>query len=99
MRYTALLGWQIGESQDGAAAMITDGDQPWAALSDQRPGAAHSHWVPYVQVDDVEDALGRAESLGAAIVQKATDGPAGRYGVVTDPTGTAIALWQPAAAE
>jgi predicted enzyme related to lactoylglutathione lyase len=59
------------------------------------PGA-QPHWLPYVRVDDVDASAARAERLGGAIVVKPTDIPAiGRFTVIRDPGGAALALMKP----
>lgn len=60
------------------------------------PGAP-SMWVPYVLVDDLEDATAKATSLGATLMKPATEVPgAGRFTLITDPAGAMLGLWQQA---
>lgn len=55
---------------------------------------APSHWLPYVHVASCDDAAAKATSLGArAIVVPPTDIPnIGRFAVLIDPLGAAIAV-------
>jgi predicted enzyme related to lactoylglutathione lyase len=85
--YGSLLGWEA----DGDG-MIAGENGPWAAITDGGAG-----WVPYVQVDDVDQATARAQELGATVLQGRREGPAGTFTTIADPAGAAIALWQPAA--
>lgn len=56
-------------------------------------------WLSYVQVDDCDQTLGRAESLGGKVQVPATDIPnVGRFAVVSDPDGAAIGVIRPASA-
>jgi predicted enzyme related to lactoylglutathione lyase len=91
--YGALLGWQVADGPPGMSMLTGDGG-PFAAVA-AADGAA-SGWIPYAQVDDVDAATARATSLGAAVLQPRTRGPAGDFTIVRDPGGAAIALWQKA---
>lgn len=61
------------------------------------PGAP-SAWLAYVQVDNIATATAKAKSLGATVMKDVTEIPGmGSFSVLIDPTGAAIALWQPKA--
>jgi len=61
----------------------------------QAPGTP-SHWMAYVGVDDVRAATKKAKDLGAKVVVDVMEvGEYGTMSVITDPTGAAIAMWQP----
>lgn len=87
--YVSLLGWEIGEE-----GMVAGDGRPFAAIDGGSAGAGS--WVPYVQVDDVDQATERARELGATVLTGKIRGPAGDYATIADPSGAAIALWQPA---
>lgn len=54
------------------------------------------HWMSYILVEKLEDALEKAKSQGASIIKPPTNaGEIGRLAIITDPTGAHIALWQP----
>ncbi len=54
------------------------------------------HWMAYVQVDDVDATAARVRTLGAKVLHEATDIPTvGRFAVIGDPQGAAIALFRP----
>ena len=93
--YQELFNWTI-------APESTDGPQPRSLLIDQHPWGAivtsqppMPAWVPYVQVDDLEAATAKAESLGGTVVSGPTDWTTGLAVTVTDPHGAAFALWSP----
>ena len=74
--------------KDGAGKMR-------AGVMQQPPGmAVPAHWLPYVHVADCDAAVAKATQLGAkSIVVPPTDIPeVGRFAVVIDPLGAAIAL-------
>jgi predicted enzyme related to lactoylglutathione lyase len=90
--YKELLGWT---SADGPGmTMLANEAPPFAGLgASEGVGAG---WVPFVQVEDVDDATRRATKLGANVIKARTRGPAGEYAIVRDPGGAAFALWQKA---
>ena len=54
------------------------------------------HWLPYVAVDDADATLARAKKLGGSICIGPADIPnVGRFGVLQDPTGAALAVLKP----
>jgi predicted enzyme related to lactoylglutathione lyase len=93
--YARLCGWR-GEQIDAGCA-------PYLALelggglsggivecATRRP-----LWLPYVEVDRIDDATGRARTLGASVLLEPREGPAGWRSVVSAPAGGEIAFWQP----
>lgn len=59
------------------------------------PGAP-SFWLAYVGVDDINSATAKAKSLGATFIKDVTEIPdIGWFSIFMDPTGAALALWQP----
>ncbi len=66
-------------------------------MTGQLQSGAPPHWLPYVFVDDVDAAVARARRLGAKIPMSPEDIPGiGRYAVLEDPTGAALAIMKPA---
>ncbi len=60
-------------------------------------GARRSLWLPYVQVDLVDEFTDRARRLGASVLLEPREGPAGWRSVVATPESGEIAFWQPKA--
>ena len=59
-------------------------------------GGERSNWLPYVAVDDADATLARARKLGGTICTGPEDIPnVGRFGVLQDPTGAALAILKP----
>ena len=55
-----------------------------------------SFWLAYVLVADAVAATEKARSLGATICKEVTEVPGkGWCGILVDPGGAALALWQP----
>jgi predicted enzyme related to lactoylglutathione lyase len=58
-------------------------------------GTVRPVWLPYVEVDHVEELTGRACRLGATVLLEPHEGPSGWRSVVSSPAGGEVALWQP----
>jgi predicted enzyme related to lactoylglutathione lyase len=58
-------------------------------------GLRQPRWLPYVEVDRVEEHTERARLLGAAVLLEPREGPAGWRSVVSSPEGGEVAFWQP----
>jgi predicted enzyme related to lactoylglutathione lyase len=52
-------------------------------------------WLPYVEVDRIEEWTERARRLGAAVLLEPREGPAGWRSVVSSPEGGEVAFWEP----
>lgn len=98
--YAELLGWPTQDVEAGGPmlTMFAGEDGPWGAVAEPPAAAKGAHWLPYVQVDDVDLATTKATELGATVLQERTEGPAGSFVAIADPGGAPIALWQPASA-
>jgi len=101
--YSGLFAW---ESQDNPVGdgivysmMMIDG-KPVAAISPQpqaqRDAGVPPVWNSYVTVESADGALERAQGLGAAIHAPAFDVlDVGRMGVIQDPQGAFVMVWEP----
>jgi predicted enzyme related to lactoylglutathione lyase len=94
-----MFGWTAPAANAGSyQAWITDGQQPWAGIVQART-AASAGWLPYVVVEDLDEAAKRAVSLGATVVAGPADGPAGASVTIADPGGAQLALFKPHAGQ
>ncbi|HEX6508269.1 MAG TPA: VOC family protein [Chloroflexota bacterium] len=57
-------------------------------------GTSQPVWLPYVEVDRIEEATERARALGASVLLGPREGPAGWRSVISTPAGGEIALWR-----
>ena len=57
-------------------------------------GTRPAGWLPYVEVDRVDEMTNRAHALGASVLLGPREGPAGWRSVVSSPAGGEIALWR-----
>ena len=98
--YSAMFGWAIAPAGDAGPyqAWITDGQQPWAGIA-AASTTADRGWLPYVVVEDLEEAAKRAVSLGATVIAGPADGPAGAAVTIADPGGARLALFRPHAGQ
>ena len=103
--YSDLFGWQTNDNPVGEGLVYTmaaiDGKEV-AAISpqpeQQREAGAPPAWNSYVTVDSADAALARAKELGATIHSEAFDVmDVGRMGVVQDPQGAFLLVWEPKA--
>ena len=100
--YTKLIGWGT-MNFDGAGqpyTMWTNGETPIGGVGalpeDARKAGAPPHWMSYVLVPNVDETLARAETLGGRVLVPGMDIPTvGRFGILSDPQGAAIAAFTP----
>jgi len=96
--YTKLFGWKLNDAPmpGGAYTMIdVGGGTGGGMMVNQVPGVP-PHWMAYVGVDDIKASTKRAKELGAKVAVDVTEvADIGWMSVITDPTGAAIAMWQP----
>ncbi|QQS12969.1 MAG: VOC family protein [Rhodospirillales bacterium] len=97
--YAAVVGWGAMDAPMPGMTytMFTAGGTPIGGLmdlpEDARKAGAPPSWSGYVAVDDVDAAAAKAASLGGAVHVPPTDIPeVGRFAVVADPHGAALAM-------
>lgn len=94
--YAALFGWEFTDNDMGHMIYSTfkPSSGPGGGIFSM-PGAP-TGWLAYVGVDDINTATDKAKSLGAAVRMGPQEIPnVGWFTVLADPTGAAIALFQP----
>jgi predicted enzyme related to lactoylglutathione lyase len=57
-------------------------------------GIRRPQWLPYVEVDQVQEFTDRARRLGAAVLLEPREGPVGWRSVVSSPAGGEVAFWE-----
>jgi uncharacterized protein len=98
--YTALFGWTTQEHDMGGMiyTIFMSGDKSLGGMMQtpkEKIGKVPPHWMSYICVENVEMTLEKAKSLGASVMVPVTNvAEMGRFAIVTDPTGAAIAFWQ-----
>lgn len=98
--YEEVFGWTAVDSttSGGTYVLLQQDHADVAGLYEmgdkQREGNIRPHWLPYVSVPSVDEALVRAGDLGASLINPPTDIGAGRMSVIEDPTGAVLAFWE-----
>jgi len=99
--YTKVAGWgtQAWEGSATPYTMWTVEDAPLGGVMQMMPGMVGTmppHWVGYVAVPNVDETAAQAESLGGKVLTAPMDIPeVGRFAVISDPQGAAIAIFTP----
>lgn len=103
--YPTVLGWKANAWEHSAPGqpytLWTQGGVPLggvAQFSDEmRAQGMRSHWIPTVEVRDVDESTTLARSLGAQVHFGPEDIPGtGRYVSLADPQGASFAMFAPA---
>ena len=92
--YQELFGWKIHRAEEFDYTMWEDGSGyggGFNKVSDENPVG---QVLVYIDSNDIEADLKKAEQLGGAVVTPKTEIPGtGWYGVFKDPTGNVLALY------
>jgi predicted enzyme related to lactoylglutathione lyase len=95
--YGELFDWKLEDVPDMNYTIIDVGEtgRGGGIMKSPMPDAL-PQWVPYVLVDDVAASTEKAKFLGASVLQDVTEIPdIGRFSMLRDPTGAAVALFKP----
>ena len=101
--YTELVGWKAVESGMPGVdyTLLKAGDTEAGGLMQMPadvPNEVPSHWMTYIQVDDVDALVSKVTELGGQVIHGPQDIPnVGRIVIIQDPTGAAVSLFKPAA--
>jgi predicted enzyme related to lactoylglutathione lyase len=96
--YVDLFGYSV-ESSDmgpmGTYRVLKRGDRQTAGIMKMPAMVASPYWLAYVLVKDVDASTKLAAELGGQVYVPPADIPKiGRFSVIADPTGAAIALFK-----
>ncbi len=100
--YTALFGWTIEEDvmpEGGVYGMISlDGKHLgglYEITEEMQAQGVPPNWLPYVAVENADEAVAEAKRLGGAVVMEPMDVMEhGRMAYLRDPRGAHFAVWQ-----
>jgi len=90
--YSELFGWKFKDMPEMPYATVDASDGGIPGGVGQAPEGHDGHVTFYVQVDDIEKALSKAESLGGKRAMGPMDIPSGQIALFTDPEGHEIGL-------
>jgi len=97
--YSAIFGWELSDMPmgDDTYTMAQVGGKNVAGvmkLAEQAKAmGAPPHWLSYVAVDDVDQAVQKASKLGAKVLVPGMQAGPGRMAVLQDPSGGVFAIW------
>jgi predicted enzyme related to lactoylglutathione lyase len=96
--YQDLFGYSV-QTMDmgpgGAYRILKRGDRQTAGVMKKPDMVPRGYWLSYIATKDVDASTRRAGELGAQVMVQPQDIPnVGRFSVLTDPTGAAIALFK-----
>lgn len=89
--YTGALGWKVEADGEGAPMFVGPGG---AVAHIQAPEAGPPAWCSFLSVEDVDASTAKATAHGGTLLVEPTNLPAGRFSVVTTPTGAVFGLYQ-----
>lgn len=93
--YSKVLGWKTQAFEnDPSYQMFAAGSGPLGGSVAQASGTPH--WLHYVGTPDIEATVQAAKSRGGSVTKEVTSipGGTGKYAVLADPQGAAIAVYQ-----
>ena len=94
--YGKLFAWNLEDVPGMDYTIINVGEGTGGGLMKIPMPGMSSSWMAYVLVDDLAASTEKAKTLGASIVKEITEVPGmGSFSVMIDPTGAALAMWQP----
>jgi predicted enzyme related to lactoylglutathione lyase len=93
--YEHLLGWrpELIEGRCGSYLALELGGGLDGGIVEC--GIRRPLWLPYVEVERIDEQTDCARQLGARVLLEPREGPAGWRSVVSRPEAGEIALWQP----
>jgi uncharacterized protein len=93
--YERLLAWRPEpiELQCGSYLALDLGGRVHGGIVEC--GTRRPLWLPYVEVDQIDERTEHARQLGARVLVAPREGPAGWRSVVSEPEAGEIAFWQP----
>jgi predicted enzyme related to lactoylglutathione lyase len=97
--YGELFGWGSEEPDEqfgGYFSFTRNGERVAGCMGDMGDMKANNTWKPYLATDDIAKTIEAAEAQGAQIVVPGMAvADLGVQGVMTDPGGSTIGIWQP----
>ncbi|MCZ2404048.1 VOC family protein [Paenarthrobacter sp. Z7-10] len=90
--YGQLFDWEVGPPSPGAYSTVNG---TAGGLWDTSAVGGGNWAIFYVHVDDVAEAVRKAESLGATVALPLTTNPAIEFAHLIDPHGNRFGVWRP----
>jgi predicted enzyme related to lactoylglutathione lyase len=93
--YAELLSWRQELIEAGSGSYLALGLGGGVGGGIVECGTVRPLWLPYVQIDQIDQSTERARQLGAAVLLAPREGPAGWRSVISAPQCGELAMWQP----
>jgi uncharacterized protein len=99
--YGKVFGWEFSDHEmgDTTYTMVKLKDKNFAgiwSIPKDKEKEIPPHWMAYILVENLDQAVEKARKYGAKIIKPATKaGDFGHFAILQDPTGAHIALWEP----
>lgn len=94
--YTEVYGWKASSFAGMTTFGVADGMEGQIADAQSPPPGAPSFWNTHVVVENLASSVARVDKLGGKVLMADIDVPGiGHIGMVQDPQGAVIALFQP----
>jgi predicted enzyme related to lactoylglutathione lyase len=89
--YSSLFGWQFEKGQTRDYWMIKN-----AGISGGLAPKENPEQMPtmFIEVESIEDYIGKAKQLGAKVIKDKQEIDAGFYAVLEDPQENTFGIWQ-----
>jgi len=97
--YKAVFGFEASttEMPQGTYYLLSHGDNLRAGLMTSPSADIPAMWLPYIAVDNADEAMVRVSNHGGEVKQAAMDVPGvGRFGMIADSAGAVVGLITPA---
>jgi predicted enzyme related to lactoylglutathione lyase len=96
--YGEVFGWTSRDMEMGPGTYTMfqrGGDTDVGGLMQRPDERIPPNWTTYIGTQDVDATVARAKELGATVINGPMDVPnAGRFAIITDPTGAVFGVWQ-----
>lgn len=96
--YKSLFDWKLEDRPMGPMTytMISVGKGTGGGMMAKHMEQQATAWLPYVEVADVSKSLAKAKAAGGSVVVDRTEigENMGAFGVILDPQGAHIGLWE-----
>lgn len=98
--YRTVFGWGA-ETHEGPVSYTEfklggDSIAGMMPMPDSMPTEVPPHWRIYIEVDDVEATVAKAQELGGNVLLAGMDYPGGRLAIVSDPQGATFGVMKSA---
>jgi predicted enzyme related to lactoylglutathione lyase len=96
--YKKIFDWKIEDMPNGYSMVGIKGagkDAAGGGMQVKSMPEVATGWMPYVTVESIKKTMAKAAKAGATVVQPYHDiGEMGAIGVLVDPTGAVLGLWE-----